>query len=458
VPVALPERPRKLSSIPFERLYLWVALPVGLLFVFFNPPFGGVPDELQHYYKALAIAQGELGTAASAPREYVELRADLVTSRKEWTAGGNHWPRTDWGRLWRALTTRPGTEEVAFTHVVGYAYPIAYLPQALVLRLALLARAPPLLAFFCARLATYLCVVLLLHAALRLAPFGRLLFALVALLPETLQQSASLSYDALHLGGLLCFTAYLLALSQRPAPITRSEMGVAVGLSLAGTVLKPGYPLMALLVFLVPRARFRWRASYWGFTLGTVGVSLLALVLGRVWFSAIATYEAREPGPQIQYLLSNPIEFLGVLIRSLFLGFQVLWKGLIFLSGKNSESFPTIVYVFAGLAGAWLLRNQDEVVRLSAFQRSVLLGTALAQGAFVMLTLYLVNTKVGHDAVTGLQGRYFLVLVPPLVLSVYKSGFSLRSDWLRRNTELAWLVFSLTLLGCALFTIWCSYY
>lgn len=442
-----------LSALPLERLYLWVAIPVGLLFVFLNPPFGGVPDELQHYLKALALAQGELGTQAQAPRDYVHLREDLAPPMVK-----GKWPKVEGARVLATLTTRPDPEQATLTCIIGYAYPFGFLPQALALKLALLCRAPPLLAFYAARLLTFLLALGLIHAAIRSAPFGKLVFALVALLPEVFQQIASLSYDALHIGALFYFTAYLLALSQQETPLSRGQRGLVVALSLAGTVLKPGYTLMSLLVFLLPRRLFRARGAYWSFTLGTLLLGFLAFALGRLWFVQAAELEQVDARAQLRALLAHPLAFPGVVVETLYLRSKTLWEGLVFQSGASIEGHWPLGYLFAGVGGLLLLRSHEEVVRLTNAQRLVLLGTALAQGLLIFLTLYLVNTVVGRSTVVGLQGRYFLVLLPPLILAGYKSGFGFRNAWVRDHTELALLAFALILIACAFGTLGALYY
>ena len=448
-----PALSRRLASLPLERLYLWVALPVGLLLVLLNPPFGGVPDEAQHYYKALALAQGELGTKASAPRDYVYLRADVAGPLVN-----GQWPRMEPERLLAALVTRPDAEQAELRHIVGNAYPVAYLPQALVLKLGMLVRAPPLATFLLARLVTFALATWMVQAAIRRAPFGKLVFALTALLPGSLQQMASLSYDALHIGALLFFTARVLELSQREAPLSRAERLQVVGLSLAGSVLKPGYPLMALLAFLLPRRLFRSRAAYWSTTLGTVLVSCGALLLGALLFRENFPGETSGEAEQLGYVLGHPLGFLLTILRTSYTNLQMQWEGLIFRSGRAAESLAPLAYVLAALGAALLLRSHDEPVRLFPWQRRVLLVTVVTQAVLVHVPLYLAESPLGDPVVLGVQGRYFLVLVPPLVLAFQGSGFHLRSDWVRRNSTLALLLFVLILIACAFEAIWALYY
>ena len=94
--------------------------------------------------------------------------------------------------------------------------PVGYLPQAAGIGLGRLVGAPPLTCFYLARLANLLAAIALLFFAIRLAPFGKQLFVLLALLPMTMFELASVSCDALTISGAMFFTALLLWASVRP--------------------------------------------------------------------------------------------------------------------------------------------------------------------------------------------------------------------------------------------------
>ena len=84
---------------------------------------------------------------------------------------------------------------------------VGYLPQAAGIGLGRLVGASPLVCFYLARLANLFAAVALLFFAIRLAPFGKQLFVLIALLPMTMFELASVSCDALTISGAIFFTA-----------------------------------------------------------------------------------------------------------------------------------------------------------------------------------------------------------------------------------------------------------
>jgi hypothetical protein len=446
----------RLRRAPLARLYLWLVVPFGLFFVFFNPPFGGVPDELTHYFKALALAQGQVlpGPEASAPKNYVYLRLALVPIAEE----EGRWPPVDGANVRANLTTRASAESAPVPSRVGFAYPFGYVPQAVGLWLGLRTHAPPLVAFYLARLLTFAAAVALVHAAIRTAPFGKLVFVLVGLLPITVQQLASLSYDALHLGAVLLFTAYVLALSQDPRPISGRERATVLLGSLCGSLLKPGFTLIALLVFVLPRERFRSRRAYWTFTLGTLFVGVLALVIGKLVFNEAATGTNVDPAAQLRHVVTHPLAFLGAVVRTVYLSSRIHAEGLVFLPGRMTDSLPPLFYIVTWVSLILLVRSVEDVVRLTRGQRLVLLGTGVAQALLVFLSLYLVSTAVGKAGVGGVQSRYMLGLMPLFVLPFSGASFRFRSDWIRRNPNVALLAGGMVLAVYVGWSVWKLYY
>ncbi|HEX6886054.1 MAG TPA: DUF2142 domain-containing protein [Planctomycetota bacterium] len=462
----------------YERLFLWIAVPFGLLFALFNPPFRGVPDEVTHYLKALALARGELSATGTAPSNYVELAEVLeedwaaVRLREEWIDPGGSpaeipplslldRPKRGIDRegLRASLTQGPSAEQTEFTLRLGHAYPFGYVPQTLGLWLGLTLRAPPLIAFWMGRLATLAVAVAALYLAIRVAPFGKRLFLLLGLLPGTLRQMASYSYDALHIAGLFLFVAYALALSQRPGPLKRGELARLFALSLTGSITKPGYALMPLLVLLLPRRAFRSTRVHACFAGATIGAGLLLMALAP-WILDAASVGASkaDPAAQAAHVLAHPLAFLEAIGEACMERGPKYLEGLVLLVPGRSSSLSAWLFPLVLVGLVILLRSQDDVVRLARFQRVVLVGTSVAQALLVFLSLYIMWTPLGHGQVLGIQGRYFLALVPPVVLGFQGSGFTLRSEWIRAHPRAALLTFVLGVLGYAVVKLGFHYY
>jgi len=465
------------SAVRLERLYLWLVVPFGLTFALFNPPFRGVPDELAHYLKALALARGELGASATAPANYANLadvleadppapgpalealgREGALPKKPRFSAASRSRRGVDPEGVRASLTEGPSAELAEFHTRAGYAYPFGYVPQTLGLWLGLTLGLPPLVAFALGRLLTLAVAAAGIYLAIRVAPFGKPLFLLLALLPGTLRQTASFSYDALHIAGFFLFTAYVLALAQRPGPLGRGELARLFALSLTGSLTKPGYFLMGLLVLVLPRRAFRSARAHAGFAAATVGAGLLLTALGRVVLEAdTATALKADPAGQLAFVLAHPLAFLAAVGRACWANGPRYLESLVLLVPGQADLFSPWFFVLVALGLVLLLCSLDEAVTLTRTQRVVLLGTSLAQALLVFLSIHLISSPVGHGEVLGIQGRYFLALVPPVVLS-FQGGLTLRSAWVRAHPRAALLAFVLAVLGYVVVKLGFHYY
>jgi uncharacterized membrane protein len=308
-------------------------------------------------------------------------------------------------------------------------------------------------AFLLGRLLTFTAATALILAAIRRAPQGKIVFCIVGLLPVVIQQTASFSYDALHLGGVMLFTAHMLALALQPAALARRDKLGALVLSLGGALLKPGFVLLSLLGFLLPERQFASRRARTLFLAGLLAVPCAAWGLLMVVSDPVPGGGLLDPAAQARFVLANPFEFMAAVARAILQTSSYLVQSVVFRPGQNYGGIPMLFYVLAFAGVTALLRSQDEHVSFTRRQRAALLATAVLQSLFVFLLLYLVSTPPGAPRVVGVQGRYFVGLLPLFLLAAYKSGFDVRAEWIRRRPGAAVFVLAALLGGYAVFAV-----
>ena len=431
----------RLKLLKLETIYLFGGLGFGLVMLFLNPPFQ-VPDEPAHYFKTLSIAQGQFTCSApvSVPANYASLPADLQLIKIK----GLHDKKISGLQLYEALTNSASVETASVPTAVCNATLIGYVPQVIGLKIGLLTNAPPLIAFYLGRLLTLFATVVLLYYAIKIAPFGKLIFLIVGLLPMTVQQISAFSYDALHIGLILFFTAYLLKLAVEPGKISRRDAVWLFVLSLLAFNAKPGYFLLAFMIFILPKVKFPDVRKYWAYTIGVITANLSFFFLLRNLFNEGGAFGKHiDPHAQLIGVLTNPIWFPFQVLQTLYGRSTYYYETVIFKPGWLNSSLPALWYIFMGVAIVLLLRSVVEKNPLSRNQRRVLFGTFLAQFLFVFFALYLVWTPVGAKHVIGVQGRYLLALLPIFILSFYKSKFDFRSQWVKNNISFAVILFLL---------------
>src|SRR5438270_2756575 len=196
----------RLGPRTIQYLYAYISLPTLLLICFLVPPMQSV-DESRHFVRACQIAQGgflsEIDPATGRGGGVLpEAVADFV---RQWMNAG--WLHSD--EMLRTIPARLHALELAsktqkpISKTIFVEFPSAgiyspslYLPQSAGIVIARLFSDKVYIWFYSARICNALCAVFLVWLALRVAPDHALLLMLIAIVPMSLSQFASVSSDA----------------------------------------------------------------------------------------------------------------------------------------------------------------------------------------------------------------------------------------------------------------------
>ena len=371
------------------RLFVVVALLVGLPFAFVTPPFA-VPDEQNHFWRALAIAHGHLipahgrdtTTIARSVQNFV-----WVIDRAE--------PRESLRRKLRVIASLPldgqSGGEVRFA---AWYTPLPYIVQSVVAAMPL----RPIVLFYGGRVANLLAAILLIAMAIRAAPRYASVIAAAALLPMTLYQLASWSPDAATIALAWLFIALLLE------PPRRVWLVATVGLALA--LCKPAYFLIALLAL---ATKFRWRDRI-AIIGATAAGTLLSLAAARR-----GAYNARAGLPvdaasQIRCIASDPLHFVRVALHDVVSNGRFYVEEMIGRFGANELKLSPFVIMIELVLLVIVALTTGVALRRRV--RATALAIAAMTVAGILLSQYLIWSIVCGDLIEGVQGRYFLEVLP----------------------------------------------
>ena len=409
-----------------EKLLLALLCLLTLFFAVITPPFQA-PDENQHYMKALAVRQGDMLTEQRGPAIGTDLpRAALDIHRIDFPTDA---PATS--RLFRADQLRrsasadagrAGSDFADFPNVASYA-PTLYLPGAIGLAAGKGLGLSSLGAFYAGRVVNALTGLALLIAALQLLPFGRNAMLATALLPTFAYQTGSLSPDAVING--LGFVGLALALR---VGFKGSTPARSAGLLLTG-------PLLALCkgVYLpIMAAGLRWPTRrdphLW--------LILCAMALGAIAFVAWMHYsggsqalyhiQSRKTGEtmmtaplrdQLATILASPLGYVHILVTSIIERTPVYALQIVGRFGWNAILLPLLAYPLAALMLAAGVATGTGA-RFGLGQRVWWVAVALGVALLIETAMYLTGTPLGADYIQGTQGRYFLPVLPLVLIAL----------------------------------------
>ncbi len=414
----------RLSDPFFSRLlFLFVAV-FGFLFALIIPPFQKT-DEVSHFYKTVAVATGNFFCQTSEnqpphnliPKSYFDLpdkmMAEFVNSKVT-----NRFPR-------RALllTLREKTDLHKVPETASCSLPfIFYLPTSIVLALPILLGLNSLVIFYLGRLCFYAFATAIFWISLKVIPrkFQLLLVSCLAL-PMVAVQISSYNKEVFHLAfGSLAF-ALFLSLREK---FTAKKIFVFT-LSLVFLVLtRPQYfPFLALIFLAFKHHKVSQKTKSLMIT-GVIGVCLFGLAATIFFLPKISQFHASiinsegvSAPLQLLYLQKFPLRFPSILFNSYTNHIEAYYKSLIGTYGSIHYYLDWWIYGFFGLLLAAVIYHYAQLKsELSKKELFVISAILLISTLTIFFLMYLYATPVGFYYVIDVQGRYFIMMLPYLML------------------------------------------
>jgi hypothetical protein len=414
--------------------FVGLSMLFGTLTMALTPPLEG-PDEPAHFLRAYGISRGEIipATTDAQDRKGIFLPARLYRGYAVFEAalfklgkaeGFSY--RNVWAEYFRTAQAPQPEERTAifkpYWGSEGYA-PVAYLPY---VAAALFARAADLDfvgTLFLMRFAGLAAMTAVAAYAVAIAGPLRWAFLLIAMLPSALYGRSVVSAD----GAALAYAMVVAGLCVQAA--RTAGAGRAWERSLFMTLCVLSKPPQIAFALLEAMARpFKELPRHWR-TLALV--MLPGLILSPLWVAAVSAdagawrlFLDTDMPPEhfslawkLRFMLGHPLHFPKAAITTLRWT-RDYWLQLIGILGWIDTWLQYWVYPAMSLAliGAWLTPLELE--------RSVRLRIALVSGltAFVYwlaiyLIFFVVWTPIASIEVEGVQGRYFLPVLPAIALA-----------------------------------------
>jgi uncharacterized membrane protein len=411
-------------SVP--QILIAFSFLLGLLLVFIVPPFQKA-DENTHFYKAISVSSGTLICQKKdssvfqnpLPKYLADFPTQALTSYIA-SSADSVFPKSLYTTLLfqrsfdRSLANEPSSCSLPF---------ILYVPLGIALFLPVQLGMNPLFIFFLGRLVHFALAFALFLLAYRVAPKKTKLIPLFILsLPIVLYQISSFSKDALHLScGVLAF-CYLISFLKKKT-ISPKEAVIFFIVSAITILARPQYALYALLTLLIPFVKVKSHQ----FVSKVFPLLFIAFILGVIsLFLSLEIYSAKAtslgnttpnifvyPKLQLQYLQENWIQVPSIIIQTFEQNSIFYLRSAVGILGWLEYRLPWFVYLFyIGLGVYVFSRSKDELPKIS-FAHFILLNIVVVGTIIgILLSFYLYASPVGAETVVGVQGRYFLLLIP----------------------------------------------
>ena len=412
------------KPVKAETMFLLTAIPLGAVyFVLFQP--WSVSDTTAHFEAIYRISNNILGIKDN--NGWMIRSADNTYYKNVWHFAPSY-PCTRsmlgvYDNFFSSIGS--GSNMVPISdpmEQMEYYTVISYFPMVLGFVIGRLLNLGIVPVLYLARFFMWAFYIVVCYRAIRITPVGKMVFTAVCLLPMSLVMSSSISYDALVIVSTMYFIACVLRL--RKDASVRNMIEACVPGFLIGGVKGGGYLLLLVLIFILWDKKEKEKSIKK--ILALAATALFAFVLFNMLIPRVKLYQFGSEGSDklsTMWGITHPLEYINMFITS-YLDYADKLIGNMGGTILSWEEFTIDNVVILALMITTLIAavfEKDELV-LNKRDKIVFILVILISVAFTPLML-LSWTDAGSPRVEGLQGRYYLPVLPLIVLLMSKYGF-----------------------------------
>jgi len=438
----------KQKAWKIEKLFLFCGLILGSFYVLFLP-ISGVPDEHAHFWRAYELSEGRLITETDSEGQtgiYIPENLRAATSDKYSTQEDGY------------QATLNDISVYASDHYVldntpadSYA-PFNYIPQVIGVWIGKFLHLPIIPIMYLSRLFNMVTCIIIIYFCIKYIPIMKKIVFLSALFPMSMQLFSSTSAD----GSIICasialITFVLYARKTMKRLLNYKDVLLLIFICSVLVVSKPVYAFLCFILFWIPKKRFK-SDKYKILTIFLIGTIVLALVLLRLFLSSTA--EGRfDSAAQINFITSNPLVFISILLKNFFLVPTPFIDGVI---GKNLEWLSLDLYTPYILTFFifFIFLCAEHETKITRSFRIFLFCAFFAIVVSTFTVMFIQWSEPGSTIIEGVQGRYFLPILLLIPLFCLPSNNPKKQELVKYN----YLVIFTTLANVyALIMMFCSH-
>ncbi len=296
---------------------------------------------------------------------------------------------------------------------------VSYLPQTMGISLGRLLNFSGIITFLLGRLFMLAVYVLLCYRAIRRTPIGKSVFMVLSLMPFTLLIASSFSYDAMVYVVTINFISCMLALRFQFNRMVLIEAFVFT--ALLGAVKGGGYLILMplILLILISDRQVLSLKKQIMIIVGLLLTGLLSVFLFDVIIPAgqeLFQFGKEESGSYAaNYIWQNPFGYLWLVIST---NITDMVNTLLVFGGTPTGFMNILVMIFGPLYACF-----ERKKYLPGRADKVILAVVIALMIIFIPMMLLRVTPEGEYYVSGLRARYYLPMMPLVLILIGHMGF-----------------------------------
>ena len=425
-----------MEKFSIEKKYLYIALIFGILFVFIVPPFQS-PDEDSHFKKAYQVSKGKL---------YPEVKKNVIGNyfptemlnyiKTKTKYIGNRDKKYKYSEMVLDQYTKLNYEERKFTSYSTVSVtPIAYLVPAtgiifskICAKIFDLESINTAYMLYFARFFSIIFMSFIMYLSIKITPVFKRTFAVFGLIPMVIFLGSVISYDSLLISLTTLALSIILKITSDDK-LKKVPNNYIITLILIGVVLlnvKGLYFLLYILLFLIPVKKVGNIKKMTRIALIII-LSILAITLViKIPFLLLPKIktDVNYASKQLNFVIHNPIKYSGILIDNIINQRFFQLSSIVGVFGLIDTYNPFVIICFTYM---WLIMvsisdGVCDKIKINGKFKILLIIYIL----FIIISVYsamyinwtpaINGHKIGEADISGVQGRYFLPILLPILL------------------------------------------
>lgn len=423
-----------MTKLSPAKFFVYCALIFGILLITIIPPFQS-PDEDSHFKRAYVISKGHLYPSSREGIIGYEIPKDMaIYINEKLSYIGNRDKKYSYSEEILDDKLPKDYSEVVFQNFsTAETNPVAYIAPSIGIifgkvatRIIGMSNISIVVMLHFARLFSLLLYTTLVYFAIKNTPILKKTFCIVGLLPMSLALAVAISYDSVIIALSLLSTSLIFKLifdeNMKVVPL---KYIIFFGFTLFILLtIKIVYVTVLVPIVFIPKEK--WGGKIRNIIKGLAIIAGIAFVLYIINKIPLINLErnasSNNSGDQIQYILHNPLTYIKTLIKTMWENRNFYFTGMIGTFGLIDTFIPS-VYIVLYSIGALAVIVSDFSLSSAKFSwkyKCVSICASLATIGAVFTGMYILWTSmelgVGVDTITGVQGRYFIPIIPLIMV------------------------------------------
>lgn len=398
-----------------EKFWILISIIYLISIMFIIPPYQ-VPDEPVHFWNAYKITQ--IDFSKSLADNFTDQTVE--TPLNIGCLNYSHIQTVDRVNDFNSVIDCAGStdNETTWSSYISSGTKLGYIFSAIGIKIADILTNSPLIIFYAGRLFNLLASIIIIFFAIKTTPKYKNVFLFIATIPMFIQQMGSYSYDSTL--NAICLLSLAIILKMIFSSDNRWILDTIVLTICAIFIanIKMIYLPILLFALLIPKEKFNDKKIIK--FIYPIIIIILAYFISYLFQHQLATTNGLvsnliPDNTNSANVLANPMSIFPIALKTFKVNGWFYIQSLVGYFGWFRYQFPTIL-IFAYLLYFIYLVCTEEKINGKWYLKLLIIIGILVSVAGIFGSMYFGWSADGLDYVDGVQGRYFIPLLLPILL------------------------------------------